>query len=176
MKKVVLSIVLAALSATAFAQSNTEEVNSRNSWLKVGVNAGVPFGNLSKVSNFTLGAELKGQVMSTNHVGLGLTAGYNHFFPKDGFKNFGSVPLGLFVRYYPKSRGFFAGTDVGYTIITGLSDASGGVYVRPQLGYHNYHWNVFAFYNGIFRSEENGSSLQYASIGATYNIHFRKRH
>jgi hypothetical protein len=175
MKKVVLLMVLTALSVVTFAQTQSEEVTSKNSWLKLGVNAGVPFGNLSETSNFTLGAELKGQVMSTNHVGLGLTTGYNHFFPKDGFKNFGTVPLGLFVRYYPQSRGFFAGTDAGYSFITGVDGATGGVYVRPQLGYHNYNWNFFAFYNGIFRSEENGSSLQYAGIGATYNIRFHKK-
>ena len=175
MKKVVLLMVLTALSVATFAQSEPEEITSRNSWLKLGVNAGVPFGNLSKTSNFTLGAELKGQVMSTEHVGFGLTTGYNHFFPKDGYSNFGTIPLGLFVRYYPSSHGFFTGLDAGYSFITGANDATGGVYIRPQLGYHNYSWNFFAFYNGIFRSEENGSSLQYAGVGATYNIHFRKR-
>jgi len=173
MKKIVLLLAIATVSLKSFAQTQSGDVTSKNSWLKLGVNIGVPFGDLSDVSNFTLGAELKGQLMETKHWGIGLTTGYNHFFPKSGFSNFGTIPLGAFVRYYPKSTGFFAGVDAGYSFITGVPDATGGVYARPQLGYHNYSWNVFAFYNGIFRNTDNGGNLQYAGIGATYNIHFK---
>ena len=174
MKKIIMCLIAAtAISVTSFAQNRPEDINSKNSWLKVGVNAGVPFGQLAETSTFTLGAELKGQLMTTKHLGLGITTGYNHFFPKEGFKNFGTIPLGGFIRIYPKSTGFFLGTDVGYSFITGVKDAKGGVFVRPQIGYHNYKWNVFGFYNGVFRGEQNGGHLQYAGIGATYNIHFR---
>jgi len=173
MKKIIMCLFAASLSFSAFAQSQPEEINSKNSWLKVGVNAGVPFGDLGDVSNFTLGGELKGQIMSTKHLGLGITTGYNHFFAKEGFSDFGTIPLGAFLRYYPKATGFFAGIDAGYSFITGVDDATGGVYARPQLGYHNYKWNFFAFYNGIFRGNDNGGNLQYAGLGLTYNIHFK---
>src|SRR6185312_4326751 len=108
MKKIIMCLIAAtAISVTSFAQNRPEDINSKNSWLKVGVNAGVPFGQLAETSTFTLGAELKGQLMTTKHLGLGITTGYNHFFPKEGFKNFGTIPLGGFIRIYPKSTGFF---------------------------------------------------------------------
>lgn len=173
MKKIVLFMFAVAISANVFSQTQSSDVTSKNSWLKLGLNAGVPFGDLGDVSTFTLGAELKGQLMETNHWGVGLTTGYNHFFPKSGFSSFGTIPLGAFVRYYPKSTGFFAGLDLGYSFITGVPDATGGLYARPQIGYHNYNWNFFGFYNGIFRNDDNGGNLQYAGIGATYNIHFK---
>jgi hypothetical protein len=173
MKKIVLLLAIAAVSATSLAQTKSSDVTSKFSWLKAGMNAGIPFGDISEVSNFTLGMELKGQLMETKHVGIGITMGYNHFFPKSGFSNFGTVPLGLFFRYYPKSEGFFAGIDAGYTFITGAAVATGGVYARPQLGYHNYSWNIFAFYNGILRNIDYGGNIQYAGIGATYNVRFK---
>jgi hypothetical protein len=176
MKKCLLLLTVVLASAKLFAQTNdATEVTSRNSWLKVGINAGVPVGELANYSTFTLGAELKGQLMETKHIGLGLTAGYNHFFTKSGYDDFGSVPVGAFIRYYPKYRGFFVGTDLGYTFVTGVPDGTGGVYARPQLGYHNYSWNIFGFYNGVFRGNDDGGNLQYVGIGATYNIHFRKK-
>lgn len=176
MKKLVLSVAVLCLSAQLFAQTEPvpEEITAKNSWLKVGLNAGVPLGEAADVSNFTLGVELKGQIMTTNHFGIGLTTGYNHFFPKSGFDNFGTIPAGAFVRYYPRSTGFFAGVDLGYSFITGMPDATGGFYARPQLGYHNYSWNFFAFYNGILRNTDDGGHIQSVGIGTTYNIRFKK--
>jgi hypothetical protein len=172
MKKLILFLTVAVLSGKLVAQTETE-ITKKNSWLKAGLTAGVPFGDLSDVSSFTLGLDLKGQLMETNHVGIGITSGYNHFFPKDNFESFGSIPLGAFIRYYRNSTGFFLGTDVGYTFLTNVGGSSGGFYLRPQLGYHNYDWNFFGFYNGILRSDNNGGSLHYAGIGATYNIRFK---
>lgn len=173
MKKLILFMAVTVLTGKLMAQqTEATEITKKNSWLKAGVNAGVPFGDLGDVSSFTLGLELKGQLMETNHVGIGLTTGYNHFFAKDDFDSFGTIPLGAFIRYYPQSKGFFLGTDLGYSFITGIEDADGGFYVRPQLGYHNYDWNFFGFYNGILRGDDNGGNLNYAGIGATYNIRF----
>lgn len=173
MKKLILFLTVVVLSGKLIAQTEPTEITKKNSWLKLGVTAGVPFGDMSDFSSFTLGLDLKGQLMETNHVGIGLTTGYNHFFPKDGFESFGTIPVGAFIRYYPQSQGFFIGTDIGYSFITGMEDANGGFYLRPQLGYHNYDWNIFGFYNGIFRGDDNGGSLHYAGIGATYNIRFK---
>jgi len=170
MKKVFLATAIVFATATAMAQE-TQEITSKNSWLKAGLNAGVPVGNTADVSSFVAGLELKGQLMETNHFGIGLTTGYNHFFGKDGFDDGGTIPLGAFVRFYPQAKGFFIGTDLGYTIVT-TKGADGGVYVKPQIGYHNYDWNIFGFYNGVFRSDNKGGNIQHVGIGATYNIRF----
>jgi len=172
MKKSLLTAAIVLASVCAFAQDPETEITSKNSWLKAGISAGIPVGDADDYSSFVLGLDLKGQLMSTPHLGIGLTTGYNHFFAKDGIEDFGTVPVGAFIRVYPKSKGFFAGTDAGYSFVTGIDGADGGFYVKPQVGYHNYSWNVFGFYNGVFRSETSGGSIQHVGIGATYNIRF----
>lgn len=174
MKKQLLLFALAMTVCTvSFAQSTTNNITTRNSWLKFGLNAGVPVGDMSDFTSFTAGLELKGQLMETNHFGIGLTTGYNHFFGKNNFNDVGTIPIGAFVRGYPKSTGFFAGLDAGYSIITGDNNVDGGVYLRPQIGYHNYNWNFFGFYNHIFVDEPGLSNVSHVGIGATYNIRFK---
>ena len=157
----------------AQAKVGETEITKKNSWFKAGINTGLPIGNVANVSSVTAGIDLKGQLMMTRHWGIGLTGSYNHFFGKKGFKSFGTIPLGGFVRYYFSSEGFFAGADGGYSFITGASGGKGGPFVRPQLGYHNYDWNIYGFYSHVLRSDANAGALQYAGIGCTYNVRFR---
>ncbi|MBN8833873.1 MAG: hypothetical protein ABS68_03345 [Niastella sp. SCN 39-18] len=173
MKKIILATAIVFFATGVFAQQTETEITSRNSWLKAGLSAGVPVGDASDYSNFVLGLDLKGQLMETPHLGIGLTTGYNHFFAKNGYKEFGTVPLGAFIRVYPQAKGFFIGTDLGYSFLTNANGADGGFYVKPQLGYHNYSWNYFAYFNGIFRSASSGGNINHAGIGATYNIRFK---
>jgi hypothetical protein len=173
MKRTALALLALSMVVLAEAQSSTTEITKRNSWLKLGANLGVPVGNASNYSALAAGVELKGQLMETRNLGIGLTTGYNHYFPKSGSKGFGTLPLGAFVRVYPESKGFFAGVDGGYSFVTEVANATGGVYVRPQLGYHNFDWNIFGFYNNIFRSDLNGRDIGTVGIGATYNLRFR---
>lgn len=173
MKKLLLATAIVFFAVGAFAQKTETEITSKNSWLKAGLSAGVPVGKTSDYSNFVLGLDLKGQLMTTPNLGIGITTGYNHFFAKTGFKEFGTIPLGAFIRIYPQSKGFFAGTDIGYSFLTNANGADGGFYIKPQIGYHNYSWNYFGFFNGIFRSNSSGGNINNAGIGATYNILFK---
>ncbi len=174
MKKANLIVVLSFLMSASLHAQTTQEITSKNSWLKVGAIAGIPTGNLNTASKFMAGIDLKGQLMTTPHIGIGLTTGYNHFFVKEGFgKDFGTIPLGAFIRVYPEYKGFFVGTDLGYSLVTGTADNKGGFYVRPQLGYHNYNWNFFGFYNSVFRNDTNGGNISAAGIGFDYNLHFK---
>jgi len=174
MKKFILvTTTLILASSITFAQeTKSEEAMEKRSWLKFGVNLGVPVGNASNASSFAAGVELKAQFMQTEHFGLGLGTGYTNYFPKSGATNFGVVPAALFLRVYPASKGFFAGTDIGYGFVT-YSGAKGGFYLKPQLGYHNYSWNVFAYYDNVFRSTVDGGDIGNVGIGATYNIRFK---
>ncbi|SEN32449.1 hypothetical protein SAMN05216436_114110 [bacterium A37T11] len=161
------------MANSTFGQQRNTEISTKNTWIKAGIDVGLPIGDLADRSTFTLGAEVKGQLMSTPHWGLGVTSGYTHYFPKDENENFGSVPVGIFARYYPKTTGFFLGADGGYSFQTGSHmNSSGGFYVKPQLGYHNKFWNIFGFYNNVFRSDGKGGNIQYAGIGTTFNIMF----
>jgi len=166
MKKIILVVALFIGTAT-FAQD--VEINSKNSWLKLGLNAGLPVGDAADASSFAVGLDLRGQYLVTEHFGIGVTSGYNHFFGKDGLDDFGLVPLAAFGRYYFQTEGVFLGADLGYGFLTNI-DNSGGLYVNPQVGYHNADWNIYAYYQNTFA--ENEVDIQVVGIGATYNLKF----
>ena len=170
---ILLTAMVMIYAIGVHAQQRVTDITPKNSWIKAGVNVGLPIADLADQSSFALGADIKGQLMSTPNWGLGLASGYTHYFPKEGQENFGSIPVGVFARYYPARQGFFVGTDLGYSFQTGSElNGNGGLYVRPQVGYHNRLWNIFGFYNGIFRKEANGGHMQYVGIGTTFNIMF----
>jgi hypothetical protein len=172
MKKTAITGIMTFFVATmSFAQNTKTVATPKNSWLKAGASAGIPVGDISKYSNFTAGIELSGQIMQTPHFGIGIASGYTHFFPKANVDGFGVIPLGLMFRYYPQSEGFFAGIDLGYGFITNVDNSNGGLYVKPQLGYHNYNWNFYGFYNQVFLGK-NSTDLQNIGIAATYNLRF----
>jgi len=172
MKNLLLGL-LTSMVICGSLSGQTDEINKNNSWLKFGVNLGAPTGSISNISNFVGGLELKAQFMETDHVGIGLGVGYNHFFGKGVLGDFGTVPLGGFIRLYPNREGFFFGLDAGHSLVTNAGNLNGGFFVKPQLGYHNYDWNLFAFYNEVFRKPINGGNIPHVGLGATYNIHFK---
>ncbi|WP_439488950.1 hypothetical protein [Algoriphagus sp.] len=179
MKKLLASLIVMAFACAAYAQTqptrNLEEISEDNSWLKLGLNLGVPVGDIGDYSSFALGLDVAGQFMRTDNFGLGVVSGYTTYFKKSdmpGAQNFGAVPLGLMLRYYPQPSGIFVGTDIGYTFLTGDIASDGGFYIRPQVGYHNYDWNIFAFYNQVFTSDP-WADIQSIGVAATYNIRFK---
>lgn len=178
MKKTLLSTILFSTSFAVLAQEKLEttpakELNEKTAWLKIGLNAAMPIGDASKISVFAPGLDLRGQYMATNHFGIGLATGYNHYLGKNNLNDFGAIPLALMLRYYPKSKGIFVGADLGYSFLTNVAGLTGGFTVKPQIGYHNYNWNIFGFYNHIFTK---GAAIDIQSVGisAAYNIRFKE--
>ncbi len=170
MKKVILLFAL-FVAGTTFAQDvDIDHVNSDNSWLKIGLNTGLPVGDSDDFSSFALGLDLKGQYLVTPNFGIGLATGYTHFFAKDGGEDFGIVPAAAFARYYFQPKGLFLGADFGYGFLTNVDNNEGGLYVNPQIGYHNDDWNFFAYYQNTFA--DNDVDIQVVGIGATYNLRF----
>lgn len=182
MKKIYLAsfALLLSLSAVAQTERNLEDINQTNSWLKVGALIAAPSGPVADYSSFVFGLDVAAQFLRTNNFGVGIATGYSKYFEKsdtpefqgmnDGF---GAIPLGLMLRYYPKPEGIFVGTDIGYTFLSGVtSENKGGGYVRPMLGYHNYSWNIFAYYNHIVRPETT-IDIQSIGLAMTYNIRFK---
>ncbi|MEB2779514.1 hypothetical protein U3A58_03835 [Algoriphagus sp. C2-6-M1] len=177
MKKLILSLTLMLAAFASYAQvtRDIEDINDDNSWLKLGLNLGVPVGDLGDYSSFAFGLDVAGQFMRTDNFGLGVVTGYTKYFKDSevaGAQDFGAIPLGLMLRYYPEPSGFFVGTDLGYTFLTGDAASDGGFYIRPQVGYHNYDWNIFAFYNQVFTSAP-AMDIQTIGVAATYNIRFK---
>lgn len=167
MKKVILLFALFVVGTT-FAQD--VDITSKNSWLKAGLNAGLPIGDSGDFSSFSLGLDLKGQYLVNPNFGIGVATGYTNYFGKDGADDFGLVPLAGFARYYFQPKGLFIGADLGYGFLVNSNNNSGGLYVNPQIGYHNQDWNLFAYYQNTFA--ENDINIQAIGIGATYNIRF----
>ncbi|HLV15197.1 MAG TPA: hypothetical protein VKY41_08455 [Xanthomarina sp.] len=170
MKKIFLVIMIFGLTPI-FAQQNEVEFTPKNSWLKAGLTAGIPVGDASDLSSFSLGLDLRGQYLFNPNVAIGVASGYSHYFGKDKFDDFGLVPLAGFFRYYFTPNGLFIGTDVGYGLLTNVDNHEGGLYVNPQIGYHNRDWNIYAFYQNTFA--ENDLNLQQVGVGVTYNIRFK---
>lgn len=177
-----LSMLLASF---ATAQETAEPLSMKN-MLKIGVNAGLPLpaDNASAV----LGLDLAYQNLVTPSFGLGVATGYSHFFGKEvnGLDNndFGVVPLAAMLRYYPKNAGVYLGTDIGYGFIVGddkvasnapINRPDGGLYVKPEIGYHNRDWNFSIHYQKTFTDNEGEIGTQKYNAGAlglgvAYNI------
>jgi hypothetical protein len=173
MKKLMTGLFAFGIIAAVHAQESThkDNLNSKTSWLKAGLSAGIPVGNTAKYSSFAAGAIVNAQMMANPHLGVGLTSGYTHYFGKNGTSDFGAIPLGALVRYYSHEPGLLVGTDIGYAFTTNITGSSGGVYVKPQLGWNNYDWNVYGFYNHVFADKGIGD-LQQVGVAVTYNFRF----
>lgn len=171
-------VIFFNLAAFAQTERSLEDINESNSWLKAGALIAAPAGSVADYSSFVFGVDLAAQFLRTNNFGIGVATGYSQYFGKSDVadfegmtEGFGAIPLGAMFRYYPLSDGIFFGTDLGYTFLTGItSDNSGGAYVRPMVGYHNYDWNIFAYYNHIFRPED---TIEVQSIGIAFTRNLR---
>ncbi|ALJ03718.1 hypothetical protein APS56_00490 [Pseudalgibacter alginicilyticus] len=170
MKKLFLIVGLLGLSPI-FAQTTDIELTPNNSWLKAGLTTGVPVGDVSDVSNFNVGLDVRGQYLFNPNIAVGIASGYNHYFGKDEFDDFGVVPAAGFFRYYFTPDGLFLGTDIGYGFLTNNDNSGGGLYINPQIGYHNRDWNFYAFYQNTLA--ENDVDLQNVGLGISYNIRFK---
>ncbi|UPQ78518.1 hypothetical protein M0M57_12925 [Flavobacterium azooxidireducens] len=169
MKKIFLVFSLFTASF-AFSQSQEVKITPDNSWFKAGLNVGLPIGDTADVASFTVGADVRGQYLVNPSFGIGIASGYNHFFGKDEAEDFGLIPLAGFARYYAQPAGLFVGADFGYGFLTNANDNSGGLYLSPQIGYHNEKWNFYGYYQHTFA--ENDIDIQVVGLGVTYNIMF----
>ncbi|MDG4945664.1 hypothetical protein NMK71_04490 [Weeksellaceae bacterium KMM 9713] len=164
-----LSVLFMLLIGFAFTNAQSEGSN----WLKVGIHAGIPVGDAGDFSSFALGVDAKYQFLDLESFGIGVATGYTNYFGKEmdiaGYKvdmdDFGVVPVAALFRYYP-TQNFFVGADLGYGFLVGDNVDGGGFYYRPEVGYHNNDWNIFAYYAGV---SDNGS-IANAGVGVNYNL------
>ena len=171
MKKAIilcLSFVLVQLSTA----QDLSKMNSSNTWLKAGINAGVPFGDLANTTSFGVGVDLSLQFLETKASGIGIKVGYLNYFGKDNFDDVSIIPLAILYRHYPESKGWFGGLEVGYGITNNVANTNGGIFVRPHAGIHTDHWNFFAYYDYV-STDDTAIDPQTIGIGITRNIRFK---
>lgn len=170
MKKIILLLGLVTLGFTQAQEVQNKEITEKNSWLKLGMQAGLPTGDTSDAASFTLGVDARGQFLLNPNFGIGVATGYHHYFGKNNFDDFGVIPLAAFARYYFKEDGPYIGLDLGYGFISGIKGTDGGLYLNPQIGYNTYNWNFYLFYQHT--DGNNNAKVQAFGIGATYNLRF----
>lgn len=167
-------IIVLALALVSFTVSKAQ-VGEGTNWLKAGIHAGIPVGDMSEVSSFALGLDLKYQFLNAESFAIGVSTGFTNYFGKtEGlieYNDLGVIPVAGLFRFYP-TENFFLGTDVGYAflteeVVTTDGSSSGGFYYRPEIGYHNDSWNIFAFYQGVVID---GFSPASVGVGINYNI------
>ena len=107
----------------------------------VGINAGIPTGDASDVSGFSLGIDFTYLWSVSDSFDAGVAAGFSNAFGKEIDFGLGSVeiediqflPIAAAGRVH-LSEDFSAGVDLGYAL--GINDGNdGGFYYRPMIGY-----------------------------------------
>ena len=172
MKRLSQLIIICFCAGVIYAQDvKLKNINSSNTWFKLGLNAGVPVGDIGDFSSFALGVDLSVQYLPTKAYGYGLKAGYTNYFGKDPAEDFSAIPLAVLFRFYPESTGFFAGAEVGYAFLNNIVGTTGGWTYRPHIGWHTDNWNFFAYYDNIV-TEENVLDIQTVGLGVTRNVKF----
>lgn len=157
----------------AQAQKDLSEADKSNTWLKIGLNTAVPVPDFSNTNGFGLGVDASIQFLETKASGIGVKVGFLNYFGKDSHNDVQAIPLAFMFRYYPESKGWFAGVELGYAFLNNLNGTSGGYFGRPQLGLHYDFWNYFIYYDVILTEESNVTDIHAIGLGVTYNIRFK---
>lgn len=160
MKKLLLTAAIALFAFTANAQDGS---------FKIGVNVGVPSGDVSDAFSFNAGLDVAYLIDVSDQFQVGGATGFNNFFGKDilGFKvdDFQFAPIAAAARYNVSDQ-IYLGADIGYAIA--LGDGDGGVYYRPRFGY-SFSDKIGAniSYSGI---SVDGGSIATFGIGFEYSL------
>ncbi|AQW96076.1 hypothetical protein CMT56_17910 [Elizabethkingia anophelis] len=158
MKKSLLLGAFALLGFAASAQTTGQ--------LKIGANIGIPVGDVSNVSSFTMGLDAAYQWRLAENFDLGIATGYQHFFGKSGWSDGGFIPIAASAQYSIDPK-FFIGADLGYGFLTGKGSSGGGFYYQPKVGYQQSDWELYLGYKGV---SDNGSI---SSVNLGFNFKFR---
>ncbi|WP_373057585.1 hypothetical protein [Zunongwangia sp. H14] len=139
----------------------------------LGVNVGLPVGDVKDISNFDVGADIGYLFGLADIVKVGPTAGYMHFFGADGndgdveweVDDFQFIPVGAAGRV---DLAFLeVGLDLGYAI--GVNDGNdGGFFFRPKAGFSLGVLNIIASYTNI-NIEEN-FNVSTLNIGLEFGL------
>lgn len=170
MKKLLLVAMVVAFGFAANAQEGK---------FKAGINFGLPTGEMSNVSSFSLGIDLNYLWEVGDKFELGVAASYLNYFGKTVTINFGGtsisgqasdlsfLPLAGAARYNA-SEEFVLGADLGYAIGLSPDGNKGGMYYRPMIGYNvSEKTQINVSYSGITRD---GSTASNIALGVAFSF------
>ena len=155
MKKLLLFMAVALWGINpSFSQSD----------LTLGVNVGIPTGDVSDFTDFHLGADLSYLMGPTDGFQIGPMVGYSRFFVEE-VDDIQFLPIAASGRIL-LSEAFFLGADLGYAL--GVSDGNdGGFYYRPKLGFSLFGLGLIASYSGI---SMDGGSFSSINLGMEFRL------
>ncbi|WP_423819505.1 hypothetical protein V5739_02335 [Salinimicrobium sp. TIG7-5_MAKvit] len=153
MKKFLCSLIFIAVGFTStYAQRD----------IRLGVNAGIPVGDISDASDFNVGADIA-YLMGFENFQLGPMIGYNHFFV-DEFDDISFLPLAATARF--SLANLELGADLGYAL--GLTDGiDGGFYYKPKIGFNLFGVGLIGSYTGI---SIDGGTASSVNLGVEFRL------
>jgi len=145
-----LVIAFAGLAFGANAQSNPAPAKTATSSngviFSVGVDAGIPTGNLSNAYDWNLGGSIQADIpVVQNQLFVTVNAGYNNFFGKTNIDGTGTdvtnlqlLPVKAGLKFFPVSHFYIQG-EAGAAFALNKSDLgfdkSAAFLYAPQIGY-----------------------------------------
>ena len=155
MKKSLFFLFMMLFAVTsAFSQSN----------FKIGINAGIPVGDVEDLSTFQLGADVAYLYPVSELFSVGGLLGYSYFIG-DEVDDFSFLPIAASARFGFENS-LFVGADLGYAI--GIDDDyDGGFYYRPKVGYSFGSVALIASFAGI---AGDGGDVSSVNLGVEFGF------
>jgi hypothetical protein len=170
MKKIILTV--AAVFVLSFA-------NAQDGGFKVGINAGLPMGDIKDSYSLSVGLDIAYLKSFSDKFQAGLTTGYAHYLGKSetldlgfglsttyDFEDGGFIPLAATAQY-SVSDNIFLGGDLGYAIGVSPSENKGGFLYQPKVGYQTEKFELYAGYKGI---SVDGGTFSSVNLGFNYKF------
>ncbi|WP_299586033.1 hypothetical protein [Mucilaginibacter sp.] len=134
MKKILLALVI--LGGTAF--SSFAQTKSGDGKFSIGLEAGLPVGDIHNGYNYLIGGSLKYELPIAASTLFTISAGYSSLHPKSvlkdlGFGSVGFIPVKVGIKYYIEN-GFFAEGQLGAAFGTKSGTGTAFAY-SPGIGY-----------------------------------------
>ena len=142
MKKVIFTLAIATVAFTANAQDKKSDKEFKFS---VGVEAGLPLGDLKEGSSFGIGGSVMGEYAAAESLGLTLSAGYLTFSGKtidvdgESFKSpsLNLIPVLVGAKYHFNDK-FYGHAQLGMTFasvkVEGVSASTSAFTYAPTIG------------------------------------------
>ena len=166
MKKVILSaaiLVAGVLSASA----QKEAADSKDLKFSVGIDAGIPVGDIKPYSSLAIGGDLQGEYTVASTVGLTLSAGYLKYTAKSGFEsNGGLIPVLVGGKFHFTDK-VYGHAQFGLSFSTQSGGGSAFTYA-PSIGYDvSSNFDIAVKYEA---ATKNSSTVSFIGIRAGFSF------
>lgn len=165
MKKVLFTLALAIAAFAANAQKE-DAASAKKFIFGGGANLGIVVGDYSSIFSLAYGADLQGEYVASDKLGLTVSAGYVNFVAKSGFSSGdGIIPVLGGARYYFTEK-VFGSAQAGVSFATG----GGGTWFTfaPGVGFRiNDNIDIMAKYQS---ATKDGVNLSFAGIRFGYKF------